>query len=87
MVWPSDWHAAAAGPCPGGAPTGQHQAGPCRMPTPGDVGKALIQVAVAEDAHVELSIIAKRRRLTLSAVVKAALNEWLERHGHVLRME
>jgi len=36
-------------------------------------GKSLVQVAIPEDAHVELSIIAKRRRMTLSQVVKAAL--------------
>lgn len=49
-------------------------------------GKALLQVALPEEAHLELSILAKRRRLTLSRLVKAALNEWLERHGHALRV-
>jgi hypothetical protein len=49
-------------------------------------GKALLQVALPEEAHLELSILAKRRRLTLSRLVKAALNEWLDRHGHALRL-
>jgi hypothetical protein len=49
-------------------------------------GKALLQVALPEEAHLELSILAKRRRLTLSRLVKAALNEWLEHHGHALRL-
>ncbi len=49
-------------------------------------GKSLVQVAIPEDAHVELSIIAKRRRMTLSQVVKAALNDWLSRHGHQLHL-
>lgn len=49
-------------------------------------GKALLQVALPEEAHLELSILAKRRRLTLSRLVKTALNEWLERHGHALRV-
>ena len=49
-------------------------------------GKALLQVALPEDVHLELSILAKRRRLTLSRLVKAALNEWLDRHGHALRI-
>jgi hypothetical protein len=49
-------------------------------------GKALLQVALPEETHLELSILAKRRRLTLSRLVKAALNEWLERHGHALRV-
>ena len=49
-------------------------------------GKALLQVALPEEAHLELAILAKRRRLTLSRLVKAALNEWLERHGHALRV-
>lgn len=49
-------------------------------------GKALLQVAVPEEAHLELSILAKRRRMTLSRLVKAALNEWLEHHGHALRL-
>ena len=49
-------------------------------------GKALVQVALPEEAHLELSILAKRRRLTLSRLVKTALNEWLDRHGHALRL-
>ncbi len=49
-------------------------------------GKALLQVALPEETHLELSILAKRRRLTLSRLVKTALNEWLEHHGHTLRV-
>ncbi len=49
-------------------------------------GKALIQVAIPEELHVELSIVAKRRRLTMSKLVKEAVNDWLERHGHTLRL-
>jgi hypothetical protein len=49
-------------------------------------GKSLLQVAIPEEAHVELSIIAKRRRITLSQVVKLALNDWLQQHGHQLRL-
>ncbi len=49
-------------------------------------GKALVQIALPEDAHMELSILARRRRLTVSRLVRAALNEWLERHGHALRL-
>jgi hypothetical protein len=49
-------------------------------------GKALLQVAVPDEAHMELSILAKRRRMTLSQLVKEALNQWLDRHGHALRM-
>lgn len=49
-------------------------------------GKALLQVAIPDDAHMELSIIAKRRRMTLSQVVKTALNDWLVQHGHHLRL-
>ena len=49
-------------------------------------GKSLLQVAIGEDAHVELSIIAKRRRMTLSQVLKSALDEWLASHGHDLRV-
>jgi len=50
-------------------------------------GKALLQVAIPEDVHVELSIIAKRRRITLSQLVKGAVDQWLEAHGHTLRVE
>ena len=49
-------------------------------------GKALLQVALPDEAHMELSILAKRRRMTLSQLVKEALNQWLDRHGHALRM-
>ena len=49
-------------------------------------GKALLQVAIPEDAHMELSILAKRRRMTLSQLVKGALNQWLDSHGHALRL-
>ena len=49
-------------------------------------GKALLQVAIPEDAHMELSILAKRRRMTLSQLVKNALNQWLDSHGHALRL-
>jgi hypothetical protein len=48
--------------------------------------KTLLQVALPEQVHLELAILAKRRRLTLSRLVKDALNEWLERHGHALRV-
>lgn len=49
-------------------------------------GKALLQVAIPEEAHLELSILAKRRRITLSQLVKDALNQWLDSHGHALRL-
>lgn len=49
-------------------------------------GKSLIQVAIPDDAHIELGIIAKRRRTTLSQIVKSALNEWLSIHGHDLQI-
>ena len=49
-------------------------------------GKSLLQVAIPEDIHVELSIIAKRRRITLSQLVKMALNDWLPAHGHQLQI-
>jgi hypothetical protein len=49
-------------------------------------GKALLQVALPEEAHMELSILAKRRRMTLSQLVKDALNQWLDSHGHALRL-
>jgi hypothetical protein len=49
-------------------------------------GKALLQVAISEESHVELSIIAKRRRMTLSQLVKSAVDQWLETHGHSLRV-
>ena len=43
-------------------------------------------MAIPQDIHLELSILAKRRRMTLSQVVKAALNQWLDSHGHALRL-
>ncbi len=49
-------------------------------------GKALLQVAIPEECHMELSILAKRRRMTLSQLVKEALNQWLDGHGHALRV-
>lgn len=49
-------------------------------------GKALVQVAIPEDIHVELSIVAKRRRLTMSKLVKEAVNDWLQARGYTLRL-
>ena len=49
-------------------------------------GKALIQVAVPEEIHVELSVLAKRRRINMSRLVKDALNDWLAAHGQALRI-
>lgn len=49
-------------------------------------GKALIQVALPEEIHVELSILAKRRRINMSRLVKEALNDWLLAHGQSLRI-
>jgi hypothetical protein len=49
-------------------------------------GKALLQVALPEDIHVELSIIAKRRRVTLSQITKEALNTWLVNHNYHIRI-
>ena len=49
-------------------------------------GKALLQVAIADDVHLELSILAKRRRMTMSQLVKEALNQWLDGHGYALRV-
>jgi hypothetical protein len=48
-------------------------------------GKALLQVAIP-GAHIELSVLAKRRRMPLSQLVKNALNLWLETHSHSLRI-
>jgi hypothetical protein len=59
---------------------------PIRDPNAWRQGKSLLQVAIPEDVHVELSIIAKRRRMTLSQVVKTALNDWLTLHGHKLHL-
>jgi hypothetical protein len=50
------------------------------------VGKALLQVAIPIDAHIELAVLAKRRRIAVSDLVRAAMNEWLEKHGHALRI-
>ncbi len=49
-------------------------------------GKALLQVAIPEDIHIELAIIAKRRRLTLSQITKEALNAWLVAHNYQFRI-
>jgi hypothetical protein len=49
-------------------------------------GKALLQVAIPDEVHLELSILAKRRRMTLSQLMKDALNQWLDSHGHTLRL-
>jgi hypothetical protein len=49
-------------------------------------GKALLQVAIPGDAHIGLSVLAKRRRMPLSQLVKSALNLWLETHSHILRI-
>jgi hypothetical protein len=48
--------------------------------------KGLIQVAVDDDIHTEISIIGKRRHLTLSRLTRNALNLWLETHGYALRI-
>jgi hypothetical protein len=82
----------AAGPTPAaaghGAGAGQGTAAPGRDAghNAWRRGKALLQVAIPEDAHMELSILAKRRRMTLSQLVKGALNQWLDSHGHALRL-
>ncbi len=65
---------------------GQPLSSPVRDANSWRRGKSLLQVAIAEDAHIELSVIAKRRRMTLSQVVKAALNHWLASHGHNLEL-
>jgi hypothetical protein len=49
-------------------------------------GKALLQVAIPEDIHIELAIIGKRRRLTLSQITKEALNAWLAAHHYQIRI-
>lgn len=67
------------------SPLSDRQRGPAD-PNAWRKGKALLQVALPEDIHVELAIIAKRRRLTLSQVTKQALNEWLASHGHHIRV-
>jgi hypothetical protein len=75
-------------PEPPSAPPPAHPQIPARLRDPNSWrrGKSLVQVAIPEDAHVELSIIAKRRRMTLSQVVKAALNDWLTKHGYPLQL-
>jgi hypothetical protein len=82
---------AAALPAPTGAAqsgAGQGAAAPARDAghNAWRRGKALLQVAIPEEAHMELSILAKRRRMTLSQLVKGALNQWLDSHGHALRL-
>ncbi|MDT8278639.1 hypothetical protein RQ734_21520 [Roseomonas mucosa] len=57
-----------------------------REPNDWRQGKSMVQVALSEESHVELSIIAKRRRITLSQLAREALDLWLERHGHTLRV-
>lgn len=49
-------------------------------------GKSLLQVALPDDIHMELSILAKRKRATLSELVKDPLNLWLKTNGHELRV-
>lgn len=49
-------------------------------------GKALLQVALPEDLHVELSIIAKRRRMTLAQLTREALNAWLAEHHYQIKI-
>jgi uncharacterized protein involved in type VI secretion and phage assembly len=49
-------------------------------------GQGLLQVAISDDARIQLSILAKRRRMPLSQVVKSALNLWLETHSYTLRV-
>jgi hypothetical protein len=49
-------------------------------------GKALLQVALPEELHVELSIIAKRRRITLTQMTREALNAWLANHNYQIRI-
>lgn len=80
--------AAANGPRPAAGQGGAERVEPDR---PRDHnawrrGKALLQVAIPEEVHLELSILAKRRRMTLSQLVKGALNQWLDSHGHALRL-
>lgn len=69
------------------AETSGKEAAPPREANGWRKGKSLLQVAIAEESHVELSIIAKRRRMTLSQLVKDAVHDWLEAHGHPLRLE
>jgi len=48
--------------------------------------KALLQVAIPNDVHIELSVLAKRRQVQLSHIVRAAINLWLEKHSYPLRI-
>ena len=58
-----------------------------REPNDWRQGKSMVQVALSEESHVELSIIAKRRRMTLSQLAREALDLWLQNHGHSLRIK
>jgi hypothetical protein len=78
--------AAGQGPAPAVEPEGPAAPAPGPDRNAWRRGKALLQVAIPEDAHMELSILAKRRRITLSQLVKGALNQWLDSHGHALRL-
>jgi hypothetical protein len=49
-------------------------------------GKALVQFTIPPDAHIELGVIAKRRRIDLSGIGRQALNLWLEKHSYTLRI-
>jgi hypothetical protein len=49
-------------------------------------GKALLQVAIPNDIHIELGVLAKRRQIQLSHIVRAAINLWLEKHSYTLRI-
>ena len=49
-------------------------------------GKALLQVAIPNDVHIELSVLAKRRQVQLSHIVRTAINLWLEKHSYALRI-
>jgi hypothetical protein len=49
-------------------------------------GKALVQFTIPPDAHIELAVIAKRRRIDFSDIGRAALNLWLEKHSYTLRI-
>ena len=69
-----------------GSATNVAKSVPPRDPNAWRKNKSLIQVAIDEESHVELSILAKRRRITLSQLVKSALNDWLNAHGHTLKI-
>lgn len=66
-------------------PTG-HARQATRAPNDWRHGKSMVQVALSEESHVELAIIAKRRRMTLSQLAREALDLWLEQHGYTLRI-